>query len=134
MMKKNIKTIKLNNAGSTMIEVLVGFVLLMILMASIVGIIDLSSDLRMKAKDILDEQSAFQSELYKKNYGVADETGHTGTNTMSIVDIGDFSLVETDSEGRDLTTEKATIKLNSGLTLKRIESTITGQSVYIFGR
>jgi uncharacterized protein involved in tellurium resistance len=63
-----MKKIK-NNDGSTMVEVLVSFTVLMILMAGLTGIIKVSSDLIMQAKDMQDNQSAFVEEFYKEDFG-----------------------------------------------------------------
>jgi hypothetical protein len=60
---------KKRNKGSSMVEVLAGFSILMILMAGITGIIKVSSNMIMEAKDMMSEQDQFTAEFYKKDYG-----------------------------------------------------------------
>jgi hypothetical protein len=79
-----------NNQGSTMVEVLVGFAILMILMAGIARIINVSSNMLYSTRDMLDEQESFVEEFYKNNHG-----------SLNAEEITSFtvSLEETDDTG-----------------------------------
>lgn len=69
-MKALIKGIKSkksgDNRGTTMVETLVSFVVLMIVLAALYGMIRLSSNLRMRAVDTANVRAAFNAEIYKK--------------------------------------------------------------------
>lgn len=56
-----------NNRGTTMVEVLVGFTLLMILLSSLSHIIKVSSELFFSAKDMLVRESTFNENIAKKD-------------------------------------------------------------------
>lgn len=127
MVKKQTK-LKMNNSGSTMVEVLIGFVLLMILMASIVGIINLSSDLQMEAKDILDVQEQFQKEIYKKPENWPAERIQK-TQVLSGTDYT-FILSETDEDGKAKDNKAAIFEMRPGLSLEKVEDITTGLKVY----
>lgn len=97
--KINIASIRKNDKGSTMAEVLVGFLLLMILIESLVGLIGLSRDMLMKSKDMLDAQTNLQSEFYK--------TGHGNLNVSDVP--GSFEMYQTDKEGNSLGLESISL-------------------------
>lgn len=84
-----IRKKRMNNSGSTMAEVLIGFVLLMVILASLQHIVQVSSNLTFQSVDLRGEQQAFQSEYYQKDYGVLYETNTHAT----------FVLVETNQAG-----------------------------------
>lgn len=84
--------IKGNNAGSTMVEVLVGFTLLMILMVGLTRLIKISSEMVFNTKDMINAQDSFAEEYYK---------GDHGTLTKSTVSSDSLILKETDSSGND---------------------------------
>ena len=56
-----------NNSGTTMMEVLVSFVVLMIVMAALYGMVRISSNLRMRAVDTANIREEFNSEIYKNH-------------------------------------------------------------------
>ena len=57
----------MNNSGSTMVETLVSFAVLVIVFAALFGMIRFSSNLRMRAVDTADVSSSFNGEVYKQN-------------------------------------------------------------------
>ena len=57
---------KLDEKGATMVEVIAGFVILMLLSASFFGIMQLSSNLITAAHDKANAASEFEAEYYKK--------------------------------------------------------------------
>ena len=57
---------KLDEKGATMVEVIAGFVILLLLSASFFGIMQLSSNLITAAHDKANAASAFEAEYYKK--------------------------------------------------------------------
>ena len=63
---KKIKVLKLNNKGSTMIETLVAFLVLMIVMAALFKMVSFSSELRMRSVDTGNVLADFNQELYSK--------------------------------------------------------------------
>lgn len=56
-----------DNKGSTMIEVIVGFTLLMIILSSLTHIIDVSSELFFKSKDMIVKENSFEKNKQKKD-------------------------------------------------------------------
>lgn len=81
---------KLNNNGSTMVEVLVSFTVLMIITAGLMGIIKVSSNLVMESKDLLKAQDEFTQEYYKTDYGELEKKDITGSDVI---------LEQTDKQG-----------------------------------
>ncbi len=55
------------NAGSTMVETLVSFVVLFAVLAALYGIVVFSSELYMRSIDISRQQQQFYREIYKKD-------------------------------------------------------------------
>lgn len=65
--QKNTKSIpNRRNAGSTMVETLVSFVVLFAVLSSLYGIVVFSSELYMRSVDISRQQQQFYREIYKK--------------------------------------------------------------------
>ncbi|GEM_PF-2442545 len=62
------------NAGSTMVETLVSFVVLFAVLASLYGIVVFSSELYMRSVDLSRQQQRFYREIYKKDSAFG-ETG-----------------------------------------------------------
>ena len=60
-----IKIFHMDNSGSTMVETLVAFVVLMIVLVALYGMIRFSSNLRMRAVDTSDVRNIFSREIYK---------------------------------------------------------------------
>lgn len=56
-----------NNKGTTMIETIVSFVVLLIVIAGLTAMIRFSSNLRMRAVDTANVRAEFNKEIYKKN-------------------------------------------------------------------
>jgi hypothetical protein len=79
------------NRGSTMVEVLVGFVIFMILVAGMMRIVNLSSNMMMKSKDLLGQQGDFLKEFYQEDCGLLNSEE---------ISSGTFLLTETDSTGK----------------------------------
>jgi hypothetical protein len=93
-----------NNDGSTMVEVLVSFTVLMIIMVSLYGIVRVSTNMLMKSKDFLTTQQEFSGEYYKKNYGsltVKDST----SEAIKLIEIN--SNGENKARGSNITLEHA---------------------------
>lgn len=66
MKNKTIRKIK-NNKGSTMIETILSFVVLMIVFATLFGMVRFSSNLRMRAVDTANVKTEFNEQIYKKD-------------------------------------------------------------------
>ncbi|MBR0146026.1 MAG: prepilin-type N-terminal cleavage/methylation domain-containing protein [Eubacterium sp.] len=62
----NSKHVYNNNSGSTMIETIVSFVIILIVLAALYGMVRFSSNLRMRATDTADIRNSFGNEIYKK--------------------------------------------------------------------
>ncbi len=81
-MKKRKIVRKINNAGSTMVEVIVGFVILVMVLAEcMVHLLGVSGELVKKSKDMQEEQRVLNEEMYQKDAGFEKlaETGITLT-------------------------------------------------------
>ena len=65
--RKRVKTNGIGNAGSTMIETIVSFVVLVMVLAGLYGVVLFSSNLYMKSVDTSRLQQRFYREIYKKN-------------------------------------------------------------------
>lgn len=68
-----------NNAGSTMTEVLVGFVLLMILVATLINIVKVSQNMIMNSVDYISRRESFAQERYRKDAVYEEVSGLTFT-------------------------------------------------------
>ncbi|MCR5226882.1 MAG: hypothetical protein K6E27_06705 [Eubacterium sp.] len=64
--KANLNRCINNNKGSTIYEIVIAFVVILVVLAIIYKMISFSSELRMEAVDIRNAQLEFESELYKK--------------------------------------------------------------------
>ncbi len=81
-MKKRKIVRKINNAGSTMVEVIVGFVILVMVLAEcMVHLLGVSGELVKKSKDMQEDQRVLNEEMYQKDAGFEKlaETGITLT-------------------------------------------------------
>jgi competence protein ComGF len=105
--KNKWKKEKLNkepkSEGSTMVEVLVGFSILMILLAGLTGVIHVSSTMLFDTRDMLEERKLFQEQFYRTEHGELNKTEIPAVR---------FSLKETDSTGKNAKTDGAEILLN----------------------
>jgi Tfp pilus assembly protein PilE len=110
------------NRGSTLVEVMVGFAILMILAVGITRVINVSSEILEDSRDMLREQNAFIQQFYKKNYG---------TLTTSEIKPFQVTLQETDSTGENAKTGGASIALDHARTDK-ISDDDSGITVYQF--
>ncbi len=73
-----------NNKGTTMVETLVSFVVLVIVFAALYGMIRFSSNLRMNAADAAKVRNSFNSEIYKSdNLSNVDTYYYIGQNTKN---------------------------------------------------
>ena len=63
---KLIKLIKQNNDGMTMVEVLMGFLILSIILGGVVTLITFSSNMYFQSIDARNEQTKLAEEAYKK--------------------------------------------------------------------
>ena len=79
ILKKLIK----NNSGSTMVETLVAFLVIMIVLAALYGMVRFSTNLRMRAVDTADVRNLFGQEIYKNtpDPSVVDVFKYIGKNT-----------------------------------------------------
>ena len=103
-MKKNraaILKILYNNKGSTMMETIVSFVVLMIVLAALYSMVRFSSELRMRAVDSARIQSNFNEQLYRNDNNMQ--------NIKKYVYIGKHAK---DTYGNSDTVTVFTIKLN----------------------
>jgi hypothetical protein len=73
-----------------MVEVLVGFTLLMIMMVGLTRLIKLSSEMVFNTKDMMNAKLYFEEELYKEDYGAL---------TRSTLSSDGLVLKEADSSG-----------------------------------
>lgn len=89
--------------GSTMVEVLVGFSILMILLAGLTGVIHVSSTMLFDTRDMLEERELFLEQFYRTEHGELNKT---------VIPAVRFSLKETDSTGQNAITDGAEIPLN----------------------
>ena len=100
------------DAGSTMVEVIVGFVILvMVLMECMVHLLGVSGKLVAKSKDMQEDQRILNEEMYQKNAEFKNVDGVTITLTLD--------RTKTQSEN---TAYEVTIPLNADLTRYRSES------------
>ena len=68
MIKSFIKNLKLNNQGSTMVEVLVGFtILVIVLVECMVHIVGVSSEMVEKSVDMQNDRITVNREMYQKD-------------------------------------------------------------------
>lgn len=83
-MKRRKIVRQMNNAGSTMVEVIVGFVILVMVLAEcMVHLLGVSGELVKKSKDMQENQRILNEEMYKKD---ADFEKLTGTGITLTVD------------------------------------------------
>jgi hypothetical protein len=103
-----------------MVEVLVGFTILMILMAGLTAIIHVSSEMLFNTKDMLQEQTDYVKEFYKENHGSLSISKHDSVT---------ISLVETDSTGETELSGGTRLELDHGM-LEKVSDTDSGMTVY----
>ena len=65
--KKRSSDVLKNNLGTTMVETLVSFVVLMIVLAALYAMFRFSANLRMRAIDTANVRTEFNGEIYKTN-------------------------------------------------------------------
>ncbi len=105
----------LNNKGTTMMELLVAFVVLMIIFAIIYSMISFTSNLRMEAVDVRNAEEEFEAELYKS---VPDNNK---------VEVQEFELIQKDDKDipmfvLSLNTSEGKTDLVSNIGITSIES------------
>ena len=79
-----------SNRGSTMVETLVAFVVLMIVFAALYGMVRFSANLRMRAVDTANVRDSFNTEIYKKSI-----------DDMAMVDVHRY-IGDTDQDRRTM--------------------------------
>ena len=89
---------KLDEKGATMVEVIAGFVILMLLSASFFGIMQLSSNLITAAHDKANAASEFEAEYYKKGAATSALKGDNDRLTAKKVS-ENISFVKADDLG-----------------------------------
>jgi hypothetical protein len=110
---------KRKNTGSTMVEVLVGFTLLMILMVGLTRLIKISSEMVFKTRDMINDQKSLVEEFYKENHG---------SLTKTVVSDDTLALQETDSNGQ-IISDGVNISLGS-TKIEKISDDESGLSIY----
>lgn len=114
-MIKKIKLFKQNNDGMTMVEVLMGFLILSIILGGVVTLITFSSNMYFKSIDARNEQTKLAEEAYKKAPAGSDvnvdvfvlttpgETSTASKVTLSGVDAGlkSMSLIKVSGNEQD---------------------------------
>lgn len=81
---KKVNNLKLNNQGSTMVEVLVGFtILVIVLVECMVHIVGVSSEMVEKSVDMQNDRMTINREMYQKN---AEYTYIDGAKVVLILD------------------------------------------------
>ncbi|MBQ9608260.1 MAG: hypothetical protein IJV15_02310 [Lachnospiraceae bacterium] len=84
MINKNKTYFKSNNRGSTMVEVLVGFtILVMVLVECMVHIVGVSSDMVEKSVDMQNAQTILTREMYQKDIAYEDISNVTFTLSIN---------------------------------------------------
>ncbi|MBQ8913691.1 MAG: hypothetical protein IJ054_06575 [Lachnospiraceae bacterium] len=84
MIKKVIRDLKLNNQGSTMVEVLVGFtILVIVLVECMVHIVGVSSEMVEKSVDMQNDRTTINRQMYQKD---ADYTTIEGAKLVLTID------------------------------------------------
>lgn len=79
-MIKRLKQLQMNNAGSTMVEVLVGFtILVIILVECMVHIVGVSSNMIEKSKDMDNDIRTLNASMYEANADYEEIQGVTFT-------------------------------------------------------
>ena len=124
-----------NNAGSTMVETLISFVVLVIVFAALFGMIRFSSNLRMRAIDTADVRESFNDEIYKsgnkKNVEIHEYIGSHSTisnnnDTMFYlklnVDPGKTDCSNLDINSDELTNELR-VKFIKSISVPNIDAT-----------
>ena len=92
---------KLDNRGGTMVEIIVGFALILIIIASFMQIIKLSSNMTMYSVDENKKLEKLQEEYYSLNmdsFSSSVVAGYNETNSQYI-DGNQIKLVECDKNG-----------------------------------
>lgn len=96
---KNVKLRKINNSwinnradsGSTMVEVLVAFVVLSIILVGLFQVMKLSANMEMESVDSLKNQTALQEKYYTEDSSL----------TRNLMDVN-ISVTETDADGQPI--------------------------------
>ncbi|MBO6114588.1 MAG: hypothetical protein J6P57_05980 [Lachnospiraceae bacterium] len=84
MIKIIIKNLKMNNQGSTMVEVLVGFtILVIVLVECMVHIVGVSSEMVEKSVDMQNDRTTINRQMYQKD---ADYTTIEGAKLVLTLD------------------------------------------------
>ena len=122
---------KLDNKGSSMVEIVVGFALILIIIASFLQIINLSSNMTMESVDTQKKLAALQDEFYGGVNNTSESYGEdvtkfvinpiAGENNETIGAQSPIKLVECDVNGNKKTNKGASFNLSHAI-LYRIDS------------
>ena len=131
---------KLDNRGGSMVEIMVGFVLILIIIASFMQIIKLSSNMTMDSSERKEKLVALQDEFYS---GVNDDSESSTSNGKkfsikavagekkdSAGPISNIQLVECDADGKSIDINQAVFDLKHA-TIYEIESLDNTGQVYV---
>ena len=124
---------KLNNKGTTLVEVTAGFLMLIVIMTSFIKIINLSSEMTNTATDMKTKNLAFEEEYYKGynykltsgenngQYAFRDYSSMLLKDKTGIVIPVTLTECQKDSSGEYISTGASTITL-PGVNIFRIEN------------
>ena len=140
---------KLNNKGTTLVEVTAGFLMLIVIMTSFIKIINLSSEMTNTATDMKAKNIAFEEKYYKGyNYKLTsgDYSGQYAFREYSSMLLKDKNGIvipvtltecQKDSSGEFTSIGASTITL-SGVNIYKIENikdtSLTRKSVFRYAR
>ena len=106
----------LDNRGNTMVEIMVGFVLILIIIASFMQIIKLSSNMTMYSVDENKKLAQIQEEYYTMDTSNLTNTSIAGVNeTDGYINDKPIKLVECKSDGTAITGAKTFTLSNARL-------------------
>ena len=111
-MKRRKIVRQMNNAGSTMVEVIVGFVILVMVLAEcMVHLLGVSGELVKKSKDMQEEQRILNEEMYRTDIvfetladtGITLTVDTTKTDSQNMPQATSFAIEANYSDRADLT-------------------------------
>ena len=115
-----MKKRKLGRDGTTMVEVLVAFIVVMIMLLSFTKIVMVASNMLMRSQDAINRAERFNAAYY--NLENADRFRNISEGLS-------FSLIRTDADGNSLGAERVELKKTVLLKFKDAD---TGMSGYRF--
>ncbi len=119
---KKLRHFRDDKDGTTLVEVMVAFVIFLMIMAMFYGVVSFSSAIYVKATDKRIANENFNAEYSKKTAEAKKET---------VASAGSFSItVDTDKTSAGNQSMPATLHSNAGL--KKYTDEVTGISIYSF--